>query len=47
MMLKSYENMGMLDLCDETMRVFAKTFPNSRFTNKDPADAKAWWKFWR
>lgn len=46
-MVKSYDKMGNLELRDDAQRIFVRSFPNSRFTNKDPADAKAWWKFWR
>jgi outer membrane protein assembly factor BamD len=44
-MMRSYEKMGMLDLRDDTQRVFLKNFPNSPLLKPQAQDA--WWKFWK
>ncbi|GAB3433704.1 outer membrane protein assembly factor BamD [Massilia solisilvae] len=44
-MTRCYDKLGMLDLRDDTQRVFLKNYPNSRFINPN-AGGKAWWKFW-
>jgi outer membrane protein assembly factor BamD len=45
-MIRAYDKLGMLDLRDDTQRVFQKNYPASHFlTGKGNGDA-AWWKFW-
>ena len=44
-MMRAYDKMGMFDLRDDVQRVFAKNYPNSRFTNPQAA-GRAWWQFW-
>jgi outer membrane protein assembly factor BamD len=45
--VQSYDKMGMPELRDDTQRVFAKNYPNSRFTNPNAAGGKkSWWRFW-
>jgi outer membrane protein assembly factor BamD len=44
-MVRAYDQMGMLDLRDDAQRAFAKNYPNSRFTNPQYSD-KPWWRFW-
>jgi outer membrane protein assembly factor BamD len=45
-MIRCYDKLGMLDLRDDTQRVFQKNYPNSRFLGgKGDGDAP-WWKFW-
>lgn len=45
-MTRCYDKMGMLDLRDDTARVFLKNYPNSHFINPNAAVGKPWWKFW-
>jgi outer membrane protein assembly factor BamD len=45
-MIRSYDKLGMLDLRDDTQRIFVANYPDSRFlTGKGSGDAP-WWKFW-
>ncbi|MGZ3181636.1 MAG: outer membrane protein assembly factor BamD [Telluria sp.] len=44
-MIRCYDKMGMLDLRDDTQRVFLRNFPNSRFLKPAAVD-KPWWKVW-
>ena len=44
LMIRNYEKMGMLDLRDDTQRVFLKNYPNSKFLK--PQENGGWWKFW-
>jgi outer membrane protein assembly factor BamD len=44
-MVRCYDRLGMLDLRDDTSRVFLKNYPNSRFINPN-REKKQWWKFW-
>ncbi|MCG2584566.1 outer membrane protein assembly factor BamD [Massilia sp. TS11] len=44
MMAKCYDKMGMNDLRDDTMRVFQRSFPNSKLPYAKPE--KPWYKFW-
>ncbi len=45
-MMRSYDKMGMLDLRDDTQRVFMKNYPNSKFINANAKDGK-WWQIWK
>ena len=45
LMIINYEKMGMLDLRDDTKRIFTKNYSNSAFGNPN-APKGAWWKFW-
>lgn len=42
---KSYDQMGLTTLRDDTMRVFNLNFPNSKFTHGGEEE-QAWWKIW-
>ena len=45
-MIRAYDKLGMLDLRDDTQRVFQKNYPSSHLLpGKGNGDA-AWWKFW-
>jgi outer membrane protein assembly factor BamD len=44
-MVRCYDKLGMLELRDDTSRVFQRNYPNSHFTNPN-AGRKSWWKFW-
>ncbi|TFW11336.1 outer membrane protein assembly factor BamD [Massilia arenosa] len=43
-MIQCYDRMNMLELRDDTQRVFVKNYPDSRFLK--PEQAKPWWKVW-
>lgn len=43
-MIRSYDKMGMLDLRDDTQRVFMKNYPNSKFLK--PNAERNWFNFW-
>ena len=45
LMVRDYEKLGMTDLRNDTARVLAKNYPNSKFMNPNGPDG-AWWKFW-
>ena len=45
-MIRAYDKLGMLDLRDDTQRVFQKNYPNSRFLGGKGNGDAAWWKFW-
>jgi outer membrane protein assembly factor BamD len=45
-MTRSYDKLGMPDLRDDTQRVFAKNFPDSKFIKGAVKDNNRWWKFW-
>lgn len=45
LMVRNYDQMGMKDLRDDTVRIFNANYPNSKFTNGGPA-RESWWKFW-
>ncbi len=45
LMVRNYEKLGMIDMRDDTMRVFARNYPNSKYTDPN-ASADSWWKFW-
>lgn len=46
LMVKGYDELGMADLRDDSMRVLRKNFPNSQYyTQLTPHDTP-WWKFW-
>jgi outer membrane protein assembly factor BamD len=44
-MVRCYDKLGMLELRDDTARIFKLNYPNSRFTNPN-AGKGSWWKFW-
>ena len=45
LMVRNYEKLGMTDLRNDTMRVFSKNYPSSKFLNPNGPDG-SWWKFW-
>jgi outer membrane protein assembly factor BamD len=45
-MVRSYDRLGMLELRDDTARVFLKNYPNSRFVNPNAGKQRPWWQFW-
>jgi outer membrane protein assembly factor BamD len=45
-LIKAYDNMGMIELRDDAKRVFEKNFPQSTLLNGDGSGKKSWWKFW-
>lgn len=45
LMIRNYDKLGMLDLRDDTQRIFLKNYPNSDFMNPN-ARSGSWWKFW-
>jgi outer membrane protein assembly factor BamD len=46
LMIRCYDKLGMLDLRDDTQRVFQRNYPNSRFLNANASGDAPWWKFW-
>jgi outer membrane protein assembly factor BamD len=47
-MARSYDKLGQTSLRDDTMRVFTKNYPDSRFlTNEGNKVERHWWKFWQ
>jgi outer membrane protein assembly factor BamD len=44
-MVRCYDKLGMLELRDDTARIFKLNYPNSHFTNPNAGKA-SWWKFW-
>jgi len=45
--ISAYDELGMLDLKQDTLRVLQTNYPNSRMLGKGvPEDKKVWWKFW-
>ena len=45
LMVRSYHEMGMTELRDDTKRVFETNYPNSRYL-KANSGRPSWWKFW-
>ena len=45
-MIRCYDKLGMFDLRDDTQRIFAKNYPDSRFMGGHGAGDAPWWKFW-
>jgi outer membrane protein assembly factor BamD len=46
LMMRCYDKLGMPLLRDDTQRVFALNYPNSRFLNPNARGDAPWWKFW-
>lgn len=46
-MVRCYDKLAMPDLRDDAQRVFARSFPNSKFLNPNAKSDKTWWKFWQ
>jgi len=46
LMVRAYNEMGMADLRDDTLRVLEKNFPQSKYL-KGREDDPAWWMFWK
>ena len=45
--ISAYDELGMADLKQDTLRVLETNYPNSRMLGKGvPEDNKVWWKFW-
>jgi outer membrane protein assembly factor BamD len=44
-LVRSYDRLGMTQLAEDTRRILAKTYPQSRYLTAS-AQAKPWWKFW-
>jgi outer membrane protein assembly factor BamD len=46
-MISAYDQLGMDDLKQDTLRVLKTNYPNSRFVaGNAPKEQKSWWKFW-
>jgi len=45
-MVRAYDKLGMLDLRDDTQRIFTMNYPNSRFLGGKGSGDAPWWKFW-
>jgi outer membrane protein assembly factor BamD len=45
-MTRCYDALGLTQLRDDTMRVLAKNYPDSSFTQVNGRSGSAWWKFW-
>jgi outer membrane protein assembly factor BamD len=45
-MIRSYDKLGLLDLRDDTQRIFMRNYPNSKFLNPNAGGDAPWWKFW-
>lgn len=45
LMIRSYEKLGMLELRDDSQRVFVQNYPNSKFLNPN-AKERSRWNFW-
>ncbi len=45
-MTRSYDKLEMPQLRDDTQRVFAKNFPDSKFLKGAVKDNNPWWKIW-
>lgn len=46
LMVRSYNELGMVDLRDDALRVLEKNFPQSKYLQGREADP-AWWMFWK
>lgn len=46
LMVKGYDELGMNDLRDDSMRVLRKNFPNSQYYTQLSPKETPWWKFW-
>jgi outer membrane protein assembly factor BamD len=46
LMIRSYDKLGILDLRDDTQRVFLANYPHSRFLGGKGNGDAPWWKFW-
>jgi outer membrane protein assembly factor BamD len=46
LMIRCYDKLGMLDLRDDTQRIFSKNYPTSRFMTGNGSGDAPWWKFW-
>jgi outer membrane protein assembly factor BamD len=45
--ISAYDELGMNELKQDTLRVLETNYPNSRMLGKGvPEDNKVWWKFW-
>jgi outer membrane protein assembly factor BamD len=45
-MIRCYDKLGMLDLRDDTQRIFQRNYPDSRFLGGKGSGDAPWWKFW-
>lgn len=50
-MVKAYDNLGLVQLRDDAQRVLKQSFPNSKYLGEDIASAQApakkpWWQLW-
>jgi len=45
-MVRSYDKLGMFDMRDDTQRILAKNYPDSRFLNGRGNGDAPWWRFW-
>ena len=43
-LVRAYDRLGMQQLADDSRRILAKTYPQSRYLAAAPA--KPWWRFW-
>jgi outer membrane protein assembly factor BamD len=46
LMMRAYDKLGMPVLRDDTQRVLALNYPNSRFLNPNASGDAPWWRFW-
>jgi outer membrane protein assembly factor BamD len=46
-MIRGYDKLGMVDLRDDTQRVFKLNYPNSKFLDEGKKAENLWWKFWK
>ena len=45
-MVKAYDEMGMMDLRDDAERVMRKNYPNSVYYTRGLNRVEPWWKLW-
>jgi len=45
-MVKAYDEMGMIDLRDDAERVMRKNYPNSVYYTRGLNRVEPWWKLW-
>jgi len=43
---QAYDQLGMKELSDSTMRVLEKNFPNSRYLKGGVKKDAPWWRLW-
>jgi len=43
-LVRSYQQLGMPQLADDSRRILEKTYPQSKYLTAAPT--KPWWRFW-